>query len=285
MIKEFFLNNFYYAWKYETGYNIYTTFLNVLIFLIVAYIFYKTIEKHNVTISDNFLYGSMAWALFGISLRLLNDLKVVKSIFLLTPFIYIETLVLASASLFLLLKYKPTIKTHRYTLTYWQIWMKIPLISSVPFLWLNITKSISQGSINFSYFFLTLWLWIISLLLIALARNKLNTLKPIWSVKTLWFQMLDALSTFVAMTFLGFKEEHILAKNLILYTEKLNMTFYGSGAWSFLVLKILIVYFALYLIEKYITDIKEKRLIKYFIIMLGFIVGTRNLLNILLNSS
>ena len=282
-IGNFFIENFYNAWIYETGYNIYTTMLNVVLFLVVAYIFYYVVEKKNVVISDSFLYGSMAWSILGVSIRLMEDLGMVKSIFLITPFIYIEVLFVAALSLYVLLKYKPVIKTHKYTLTYWQMWIKIPLISSIPFFWIDFIQALNKMSLNVYYFFITLWVWILSLLVIALFRKRVNVLKPVWNVKTLWFQMFDGITTFMAITFLGFSEEHVLARNLIEYMEKLNLTINGSGAWAFLVLKIFVVSFVIYVIDKYITDLKERRLIKYFIIMLGFIVGLRNLLNILLN--
>ncbi len=94
-------------------------------------------------------------------------------------------------------------------------------------------------------------------------------------------QMLDAISTFLGITFRGYYEEHVVGRVIINFLEKQNLTFYESGAWGFLITKTILVFLILYILKKHYERDYLYQLALFFIAILGFVVGLRNAINLI----
>ncbi len=96
------------------------------------------------------------------------------------------------------------------------------------------------------------------------------------------FQIYDALTTFFALTFLHFREEHVLGNMIITFAEKYLFTINGSGSWLFLLVKAFIVIIIIeYFYRIKVYNREDVKIALMFIALLGAFTGTRNLLNIL----
>lgn len=82
--------------------------------------------------------------------------------------------------------------------------------------------------------------------------------------------LLDASSTFTALSFFGYYEQHVLPSFLI------NI----SGPWIMFPLKIIVVLAVLFVIDKYCDDKFLKNFLKIVILILGLALGIRDMLTI-----
>ncbi len=179
-------------------------------------------------------------------------------LFLITPFIYLE---LFSISLLVYL----FASNKKY-------WIYLPLILSF--------IAIIPLTFAFKVFHLGLGVTLISGVIIAykFAQTFFKERRVSLSFS---MQMLDALSTFLGITFRGYYEEHVVGRAIINFLEKKNLTFYGSGAWGFLIIKITLAFLILFILEKYYKEEDLYPLVLFFIAILGFVVGLRNAINLI----
>lgn len=84
--------------------------------------------------------------------------------------------------------------------------------------------------------------------------------------------LFDASSTFTALTFFGFYEQHVLPN---LFIRNL-----GFGPWVMFPLKIIVVWTVLYYIDKSKEDLFLKRFLKIVILILGLALGIRDFLTV-----
>ncbi|MDD5416395.1 MAG: DUF63 family protein [Candidatus Aenigmarchaeota archaeon] len=82
--------------------------------------------------------------------------------------------------------------------------------------------------------------------------------------------LFDASSTFTAVSFFGYYEQHVLPGFLISI----------FGPWIMFPLKIAVVWTVLYLLDKNIMDIQMKNFLKIVILILGLALGIRDFLTI-----
>jgi uncharacterized membrane protein len=101
-----------------------------------------------------------------------------------------------------------------------------------------------------------------------------SELKPEWLSKTnaaiVWAHMLDGSSTFTALTFYGYYEQHVLP------TFMINIT----GPWIMFPLKLFVVWGVLYYIDKEKGDQRFKNFLKIVILILGLALGVRDWLTL-----
>jgi uncharacterized membrane protein len=86
---------------------------------------------------------------------------------------------------------------------------------------------------------------------------------------------MDASSTFVALTFFGYVEQHVLPSFLIDLAGGP-----AAGAWIMFPMKILVVGGVLLLLDKYSEDEQFKNFLKLIILILGLALGTRDFLTV-----
>jgi uncharacterized membrane protein len=103
---------------------------------------------------------------------------------------------------------------------------------------------------------------------------KLNFLKGLLSNQNLGIlsaHFLDASATFVALSYYGYLEQHIVPRLL----------FSVAGNTSFFALKIVVLLPVLYLIDKYADEGRFKNLLKIVILILGLAPGLRDLIRLM----
>ncbi len=246
--------------QYTLGrYTVFTTLINVFFAVSVFLFLNYLVERKKLKIDLTLFHGSASWILFGVSIRFLKDLDVVStpiSIFISTPFIYLEVFFLAMFVYFTVRK----------------IWSFAPLFVTIPLLVFEILVA--------EKFNLLALLSIVFLLSLFFFFAK-KVLKNKDSMYAFTGQMLDGVSTFVSLTFFNFYEEHILSNFVMSFFEKMGIFLFGSTAWSFLLVKFLLVFFTIKFLEVKLPE-NERYLFNFFIFVIGFAVGLRNTLNVVL---
>jgi uncharacterized membrane protein len=108
----------------------------------------------------------------------------------------------------------------------------------------------------------------------AIISYGISRLKPKLLSRTnaaiLWAHLLDASSTFTALTFYGFYEQHVLPGFLIDL----------AGPWVMFPLKLAVIWIVLYYIDKEKGDRRLKNFLKIIILILGLALGVRDWLTV-----
>jgi len=259
-ISQFVRQNFIYL---HPGY----TLLNTVVFgiilgisiilLIKMFKFLKKDPKDLVIPLIPFIFfGSSARALVDNGIYPLTYILVTPGIYLLTGFIAIATVLSA------VLIERKTNFDYRYTI------FAVGAVMCVP----NI---IYLGPINWVAFFEVIGIWAIISSVFVLLRNKWWLLKDKFNLSVLMAHMFDATSTFVAVDFYGYGEQHVLPTFLT------NLTGTASVMYP---LKIVVILSALYVIDSYVEDKTIKNMLKLAIFILGLAPGLRNFLSIIMGT-
>ncbi len=247
-------------------YTIETTIINVIVAIIILTITYYLYKNKNVLLED-IVNGAFLWSILGLSIRFIEDVYSIEMplrLLFITPFIYVETYVVAVISYFIVKNVQ--VNSNR------RIWYYLPLFLSLPVYAFIITEVKAFRIIP--AFAILVAIFSLFYLLSKFYKELKYTL-PIT------FQTFDGLTTFVAVTFLNFYEEQLLATKIISFAENHLFGIYGSGAWLFLLLKFFISLAIVEYIKRYNNAEKEAHLVLWFMAFLGFVTGFRNLLNIL----
>lgn len=242
-------------------YTLEATLTYGLILIIAAFGTYKMLERLKVKIDRRFFLALLPFIIYGGWARALRDHTLGmygESWVWCSPPIYFVIFIIALGSLLvgLLLERKKIITYEKF------MW----LIGGLLLLYnLIITRVTNLGG-----FFTVLWLafgW-------ACMLYGISKLRPKWLSRTnagiLWSHLLDASSTFTALTFYGFYEQHVLPGFLIDLT----------GPWVMFPLKLIVVWAVLYYIDKEEGDQRFKNFLKIVILVLGLALGIRDWLTI-----
>jgi uncharacterized membrane protein len=234
----------------KTGYDLPKTFAYSFVFIIAAYIIFKLLKKANIKIDKRLAVAITPYVIFGGILRSLEDAGVASSYWFITPGIYF--LVFSIVALILLisifLQRKKNIPYFKFLFT-----VGLLLISfTIP----NV-KPINLYGVFLVGLFLLPWI------LISYFIKRWELTNRIVSV----VQMFDATTTFVALNFFRYKEQHVLPKFFISL----------FGPVSFIFLKLIGVVAALVLIDKFSTDKEFNNYLKLCIGILGGATGIRDL--------
>ena len=277
MLNEFINRYFIYPIIYDTGYNIYNTIVWAIIFLVAVVMLLKYFEAKKQEIDNKFIFALLPWIFLGTILRVLKDLHIYKTIFLITPLIYVLIFCVCFPALVLSHYIEKKNK-----IPYWKIWFALGFFPAL-FFFVKIVFFFKNIPVFFS------WLGILSfftaiLVILRLLTNRHNFFSKI-NIASLLAHLTDAVSTFIAMTFFGFTEKHVLARFLIENMETLGFVINNSGAWIMFILKIVVVGFALFLIDKESISKQQNTFLKMIIILLGLAPGIRGLLQLLVFTS
>jgi uncharacterized membrane protein len=252
-IFNYFLN------PYEEGYTIEKTLVFALLFVVLAFVIYKLLKKLKVKIDRRLIIAALPFVFFGSSLRVIVDSGVVINqtlrILLTTPNIYIIISLLTISLLYfsVTLQKKKIAKYHKIMF----------LIGSTLFI-------VSLSFIRFVNFYGVLLIFLFSFpwLLFCFFFKKWNFENRF----ALFFQMLDANTTFVSLNFFPlYKEQHIIPNFLI------NL----FGPHSFVIIKFIAVVSILVLIDKFSKDRELNNYVKIIIGFLGAATGFRDSLRLI----
>ena len=255
-ISQFIQDNFLYL---HPGYTLLNTIVFGIILAIVVILIIKMFKYIKKDPGDLFI-PLIPFIFFGSSARALVDNGIYPlTLWLVTPGIYVLTGIISIVTILISVYIeKKTNFDYRYIILIVGIILCIPNI-----LFIN--------HINWTAFFEILGIWIFISLIFIFLRSKWDLLKNKLNLSALLAHMLDATSTFVAIDFYGYGEQHVLPNAL--------MSLAGTAAIMY-PLKIVVVILALYVIDEYVEDNTVKNMLKLAIFILGLAPGLRDFLSL-----
>lgn len=262
MIINFLKEHFFYL---HPGYTTFNTIIFGLVLGLIILCIIKIFNKLNKKPLE-LIYPLIPIIIFGSTSRALVDNHVYPRIYLLaTPGIYIfiglMTILLLIISIYI---------EKKFSIKYYKVISFIGIIICIP----NIFLMLNHG-MNYHILIFELLCWIIISSPFIIFRNKFSLLKN-YNLEVLLAHIFDATSTFIAMDFFGYYEQHVLPTLLI--------NFSGT-AFVMYPLKIVLILFALYIIDKMIDDDTSKQMLKLSIFILGLAPGIRNFTTLILAMS
>ncbi len=277
-----FVNEYYLdPIREDSGYGPVNTLTWAIIFVIAIWLLYEYFfKKYKVKIDRDFTKSLLGWIIFGASLRVIRDIKVTTSPFLVTPFIYVLVFVISFAVLLVALRLK---KAKKMKLLH--TWGFAGYALSVMTIAIGVTTPKVLDIANFLLIYAIWIVWFAALLLAKkyVAKKFLSN----WNITAIMAHLLDATGTFVALTYAYANatfenEKHVLGRSLMEFLESNNILLIsGSGSWIMFALKLAVIPVALWAIDKYSENETEKKYLKMIIIILGLGIGIRNSLQVL----
>ena len=197
---------------------------------------------------------------FGSSARALVDNGIYPLVlWLVTPGIYVLTGFMTIATLLISVYVERKTKfDYRYFILIVGIILCIPNILSI-------------NHLNWVSFFEIIGTWAVMTSIFALIGRKWSLLKDKFNLGILSAHLFDASSTFIAIDFYGYGEQHVLPNAL--------MNIAGTAAVMF-PLKIAVILTALYVIDEYVEDDVIRNMLKLAIFILGLAPGLRDFLSL-----
>ena len=238
----------------SSGYTTWTTIVLSITTIFFVYLLYETLIKLKIRIDKRLAMAISPFVLLGSSIRVLKDAGYLTSCLFQTPGIYFLIFgITFSVILFsLILERKKSIPYYKFTFI-------IGLLFVSPILGI-----LRYGNLyGLGYVLLWFFPWVLILRFIPwLTENKIVT----------GLQMFDATSTFVAMNYFGYGEQHVLPRYII------NLS---GTPFSFIILKIVAIVIILIGIDKYSKDKEFNNYIKLIIGILGAATGLRDFLGLI----
>lgn len=202
-------------------------------------------------------FGSSARALVDNNIYPLTYILVTPGIYLFTGFMAIATLL---GAYFI---EKKTQIDYRYII------LGVGVVICIP----NI---IFLGPINLVATLQVLGVWAVISSIFLILRNKWSLLSNKINLTVLMAHLFDASSTYIAVDFYGYSEQHVLPSALT--------GLVGSAIIMF-PLKIAVILTALYVIDTYIEDKTIANMLKLAIFILGLAPGLRNFLSLIMGTA
>lgn len=257
-IWQFIQDNFLYL---HPGYTLFNTIVFGIILGIAVILIIKMFKYIKKDPGDIFI-PIIPFIFFGSSARALVDNGIYPlTLWLVTPGIYILTgLVTIATLLTSVYVEKKTNFNYRYLM------LIVGVILCIPNLLLI-------NHINWIAFFEVVGIWAAISSIFLLSRNKWDLLKNWLNLSALLAHLFDASSTFIAVDFYGYGEQHVLPNAL---------TGLAGTAFVMFPLKIAVILAALYVIDEYIEDNTIKNMLKLAIFILGLAPGLRNFLSLIM---
>ncbi len=263
----------------RSGFNPVNTLVYAAIAIAIMFgLIYPYLNRRGVKFDFNFFIALLPYIVLGSAIRVLeepysNAHVLARSVnpiepgfWVITPGIYVTIAVFAVLSLlFSLWISRKSPKNDFSYLKPFQIIGAVPAAILVIFCLSRITQPL--------HFVLILCLAFVSFgaVFLVLKALKSKLLSSNLNKAVLFGQCLDASSTFAALQFFsGFMEQHFLPRAVM-----------GSlGPISFYFLKIPLVLLVLYFVDRYVEDKNLGGFIKFFVAVLGFATGTRDLFSV-----
>ncbi|OGI15898.1 hypothetical protein A3K63_00865 [Candidatus Micrarchaeota archaeon RBG_16_49_10] len=222
-------------------------------FIAFLFIAERLLKKIKVKIDREFFLAVIPFIVLGAFVRVIEDAGILKSTLFITPFIWI----LFFGIIIGLLAFSSLIQLKR-GIPYYKIMFVLGIFLS----------GLAAGTLSYtnliSIFYVSAWFAPFVLLFLFLdwsLENKLISL----------VQLFDAVTTFVSMKYFGYSEQHVLPNLIINFT---------GTPFSFVLVKLVVVVFALKIIDKHSESQDTKNLFKFSIMLLGLGPGLRDLIRL-----
>ena len=263
-----------------SGYTIFNTVTYTLILVLFILAIIKMFRKLDID-SISIFYSIIPFVFLGSSIRALVDNGIYpKTVFLITPGLYILVGLITIIS-FLFSIYLYNKKGIDYSRTLFFIGLIFLLPNVIYFTRINFTAVIQV---------LLTWI-IVSVILIGiivlvlyiknknLHQNFSNTISHVAgkimehkiNLSIIVAHLFDASTTFVAVEYFNYSEQHVLP-------NALNQIF--DTYLTVFPMKIIVIVLVLYIIDKYFDDLTIKNLLKLTVFVLGLAPGLRNILTL-----
>ncbi len=257
---ELIRDNFFYL---EPGYTPFNTIIFGIIVGLIILLIIKMFKYINKDPKDLFI-PLLPFIFSGSCARALVDNNIYPLIHLLvTPGIYIiigiTTIITILTSILIEKKFSIN---YKYTI------FIVGLILCIP----NI---INFQNVNIPVMLLVLGIWLIFTLIFIVLSKKWKLLDNKYNLTVLSSHLFDASSTFIAVDFFGYWEQHVLPSILTSLT---------GTAFILYPLKIIVILVSLYLIDEHIEDEINKNTLKLCIFILGLAPGLRNFLSLIIGT-
>lgn len=266
------ISDFIYTYFIKTmcyQYNVVNTIVYGLVLIAAVFGTYKLLERLKIKIDKHLFYAVVPFILFGGSARALRDHAEIGTVFqsvpqmFCSPIIYFVVFMIALGSLLLGIAVQ-----RKFKFEYWKVMSLVGFaVLAYNIINFRIENWAAVAMIGGLFAF-----WIA--LFFGFSRFKPKMLSRM-NAGILSTHLLDASSTFIALTFFGYQEQHVLPTFLIDLAGGP-----AAGAWIMFPLKILVVGGVLLLLDKYGEDEQFKNFLKLIILILGLALGTRDFLTV-----
>ncbi len=259
-ILEYIRQNFVYLHPGYTTLN--TVVFGIILGICILFIIkmFKYIKKDPADL----MIPLIPFIFFGSSARALVDNNIYPLTYILvTPGIYVLTGLMAIITLLTAIFIEN--KTH-FDYKYF-----IFIVGAV----LCIPNIIFIGPINLIATLQVLGVWALISSIFVILRNKWSLLKDKFNLSVLMAHLFDASSTYIAVDYYGYYEQHVLPSALT--------GLFGTAIVMF-PLKIIVILGALYIIDTYIEDRTIANMLKLAIFILGLAPGLRNFLSLIIGT-
>jgi len=236
------------------------TIVYAILFVIAVFLVYRYFLKKRFKINEKFMLSLLPFIILGGVMRALEDAQFYSGYFFVSPGIYITMFFIALISLLF------SVELEKYRkIEYWKTMLFIGSL----LLFYNILQVMIVGIVNWIAFFMIAAL----MLFWSGALFPIQHFFPKYLSRTNYLILLshlfDASSSFIAVTFFSYSEQHVLP----------GFLFPIFGAWVLIPLKIIVVWPALYYIDK-VRDKKFRIWLKIAVLILGLALGTRDFLSV-----
>ena len=269
-MQDFFQTYFVDPVMQGTGYNIYNTLVYALLLVIAIFVTFKLLKRMKISVDNKFALGILPYIILGGLLRALED-GASYGIWFKTPIIYIIIFAAAFVSLFVS-KVIEMLNTKR-AIGYHIIWACVGFALVIIFLTQVTVKSTFSlaAIITLSIFWAVLLIFLKKLTERYQSSSKIRkSIASLFSwenTSLLGVHMFDATTTFTAIQYFPYFEQHVLPSFLI--------NIFGPAVMF--VLKFVVVSIVLYVLDKELSKEQEKKkFIKIVILILGLAPGLRN---------
>lgn len=256
---------------YGTGYNIYNTLTYAIIFIIAAFLVYKLLRVMKIKIDSKLLYSIIPYVILGGLLRSLEDAGIVSGYLFITPAIYFLVFAVALVTL------AASILVQKYSkYEYHNVWFVIGI--AILLFGFSYVRFVSSFALISVVGITALWIIIFLGIKRIAAKAGYTSVSRFLSKENLLLlgvHMFDASTTFTALEYFAYFEQHVLPSFLI--------NIFGPAVMF--PLKLVVVIAVLYVLDKELAkkEDKEKRnFVKLLILILGLAPGLRNLLRLVM---
>ena len=255
---EAFLPDFIQS-TFFSGYTVFNTVVYTLILLVFVLAIIKMFRKIEID-PISIMFSLIPFIFLGSSTRALVDNGIFpKTVFLITPGLYILVGLATIASLlFSVFLYNRKNLDYRITLFLIGIVLIIPNLFFIP-------------HVNLVPIFYVLAIWIFTTLIFFALSYFIPFFKDKINLSILSAHLFDASSTFVAVEFFNYSEQHVLA-NALYQQFHTSLTMFP--------MKIIVIVAVLWIIDQYFDDETIKSLLKLTVFVLGLAPGLRNILTL-----
>jgi uncharacterized membrane protein len=247
-----------------SGYNIYNTLVYALILIAAVFVIFRVMKKMKISIDDKFVLGVTPFVIMGGLLRALEDGGAVSGFWFKTPLIYVVIFALAFATLLIsrLLNRKE----------YHKVWFVAGMIIVIA----SLTQVIINSMLALGAIIVLSLFWALLLIFIKKVSEKHSKkLAKFFSWENtalLSVHMFDATTTFVAIAYFPYFEQHVLPSFLI--------NIFGPAVMF--VLKFVVVAAVLFALDTDIKELEKRKFVKLVIMILGLAPGLRNFFRLIM---